>query len=48
MGMTLGRQIFEATLGKILLPWINLGFLGAVCTLASETLEGLLQSLTRS
>ena len=39
--MTLGRQIFESTLGKILLPWINLGFTGAVVVLASEMLESL-------
>jgi hypothetical protein len=41
MGMTLGRQIFESTVGKILLPWINLGFTGAVVVLASEILESL-------
>jgi hypothetical protein len=34
--MTLGRQIFETTLGKIILPWLNLGFTGAVCTLALD------------
>jgi hypothetical protein len=37
--MTLGRQIVETTIGKIILPWLNLGFIGAVCTLASEALE---------
>ena len=37
--MTLGRQILETTIGKILLPWLNLGFMGALCTLASEALE---------
>jgi hypothetical protein len=36
MGMTLGRQIFESTVGKIILPWLNLGFTGAVCTLAVD------------
>jgi hypothetical protein len=34
--MTLGRQIFETTIGKIILPWLNLGFTGAVCTLALD------------
>ncbi|MDT8067622.1 MAG: hypothetical protein ROO76_05580 [Terriglobia bacterium] len=38
--MTLGRQIFENTIGKILLPWINLGFTGAVAVLAMEMLDG--------
>lgn len=37
--MTLGRQIFESTLGKILLPWINLGFTAAMITLATEMVE---------
>jgi hypothetical protein len=37
--MTLGRQIIETTIGKIILPWLNLGFLGAVCTIAAEALE---------
>ena len=37
--MTLGRQILETTIGKIILPWLNLGFLGALCTLASEALD---------
>jgi len=37
--MTLGRQIIETTMGKIILPWLNLGFIGAVCTLASELIE---------
>ncbi len=37
--MTLGRKIFETTMGKIILPWLNLGFIGALCTLASEALE---------
>ncbi len=41
MGMTLGRQIFESTVGKILLPWINLGFTGAVVVVATEMLENL-------
>ena len=45
MGMTLGRQIFENTLSKILLPWINLGFTGAVCVLASDMLETLRASI---
>ncbi len=44
--MTLGRQIFESTLGKILLPWINLGFTGAVCVLASEMIEAVRASFT--
>ncbi len=39
--MTLGRQIFESTLGKILLPWINLGFTAAMFTLLAEIFEGL-------
>ncbi len=39
--MTLGRQIIETTIGKVLLPWLNLGFIGAVCILASELLEAL-------
>lgn len=42
--MTLGRQIFESTLGKILLPWINLGFTGAVIALATEMLEAVRSS----
>ena len=37
--MTLGRQILETTMGKIVLPWLNLGFLGALCTLAAEALD---------
>jgi hypothetical protein len=43
--MTLGRQIFESALSKILLPWINLGFTGAVCVLASEMIEVLRANL---
>lgn len=39
--MTLGRQIFESTLGKILLPWINLGFTAAMITLGAEMLDSL-------
>jgi hypothetical protein len=45
MGMTLGRQIFESTVGKILLPWINLGFTGAMIALATEMLESLRSNL---
>jgi len=45
MGMTLGRQIFESMLGKILLPWINLGFTGAMLALATDILESLRSSL---
>jgi hypothetical protein len=37
--MTLGRQIFETTIGKIILPWLNLGFIGALCTVATELME---------
>ncbi len=37
--MTLGRQILETTLGKILLPWLNLGFLGALCAITAEVYE---------
>ncbi len=39
--MTLGRQIFETTMGKILLPWINLGFTAAMCTLVAEIFQNL-------
>ncbi len=42
--MTMGRQILETTLGKILLPWINLGFIGAMCMLATEIVEALRSS----
>jgi hypothetical protein len=44
--MTLGRQIFESTMGKVLLPLINLGFTGMVCTLASEVIETLRANLS--
>jgi hypothetical protein len=43
--MTLGRQIFESTMSKILLPWINLGFTAAMIALATEMLESLRGSL---
>ncbi len=33
------RHIFETTIGKILLPWVNLGLLGALVALASEIAE---------
>ena len=39
--MTLGRQIFESTMRKILLPWINLGFTAAMIALAAEMVESL-------
>jgi hypothetical protein len=39
--MTLGRQIFESTMNKILLPWINLGFTAAMFALATEMVENL-------
>jgi hypothetical protein len=39
--MTQGRQIFENAMGKMLLPWINLGFTAAMIALATEMLEGL-------
>jgi hypothetical protein len=39
--MTLGRQIFESTMSKILLPWINLGFTAAMVALGAEMLENL-------
>jgi len=26
-------------MGKIILPWLNLGFVGALCTLAAEALD---------
>ena len=43
--MTRGRQIFESTLGKILLPWINLGFTAAMIALATEMLDSLRSNL---
>jgi hypothetical protein len=45
MGMTLGRHIFETTLGKVILPWLNLGFTGAVCTLAAELFDAIRLSI---
>lgn len=44
--MTLGRRIFESTLGKILLPWINLGFTAAMIALATEVLDSLRSHLS--
>jgi hypothetical protein len=43
--MTLGRQILETTIGKIILPWLNLGFIGAICTLATELFDTIRLSL---
>ncbi|HEU5403774.1 MAG TPA: hypothetical protein VFU86_20635 [Terriglobales bacterium] len=37
--MRLGRQIFEGAIGKILLPWVNLGFTAAMITLVTEMVE---------
>ncbi len=37
--MQLARHIFETTVGKVLLPWINLGFMGALMMLLSEAVE---------
>ena len=43
--MTLGRQIVENTIGKILLPWLNLGFIGAVCAITTELYEAVRASI---
>ncbi len=43
--MQLARHIFETTIGKILLPWLNLGLLGALLTLLSEAVDTLRGSL---
>ncbi len=37
--MQFTRQIFDTTLGKILMPWITLGFGAALLALATEALE---------
>lgn len=44
--MTLGRQIFESTMGKILLPWLNLGFTAAMIALAAEMVDSLRSNLS--
>lgn len=42
--MQFARHIFETTIGKILLPWVNLGILGALMTLLAEAVETLRNS----
>lgn len=37
--MQVTRQIFDSTVGKILMPWITLGFGGALLALATELVE---------
>ena len=44
--MTIGRQIFETTIGKLLLPWLNLGFTGAVCALVTDLVDSLRNSIS--
>lgn len=39
MDMQFTRHIFDTTLGKILMPWITLGFGGALLALATELIE---------
>jgi hypothetical protein len=38
-GMQLTRHIFDTTIGKILMPWITIGFGGAMLALATELIE---------
>ncbi len=37
--MSFTRHIFDTTLGKILMPWVTLGFGAAVLALATELIE---------
>lgn len=37
--MQFTRHIFDTALGKVLMPWITLGFMGAVMALATEVIE---------
>ena len=37
--MQFTRHIFDTTIGKILMPWITIGFGGAMVALATELIE---------
>jgi hypothetical protein len=37
--MQFTRQIFDTAVGKILMPWITLGFSAALLALAAEVLQ---------
>lgn len=37
--MQFTRHIFDTALGKILMPWVTIGFGGAVVALATELIE---------
>jgi hypothetical protein len=37
--MQLTRQIFDTAIGKILMPWITLGFGAALLALATEVIQ---------
>ena len=37
--MQFTRHIFDKTIGKILMPWITIGFGGAMVALATELIE---------
>lgn len=38
-GMQFTRHIFSTAIGKILMPWITIGFGGAMLALATELIE---------
>jgi hypothetical protein len=37
--MQFTRHMFDTALGKILMPWVTIGFGGAVLALATELIE---------
>ena len=37
--MQVTRHIFDTALGKVLMPWVTLGFGAALLTLATEVIE---------